>query len=772
TKQGGGYGDARINIRGFDTQNSAVLINGVPVNDMENGVVYWSNWAGLSDVASGIQVQRGLGTSKLVVSSVGGTINVVTRSADRKEGGSFTGTFGNNGFVKNVLSYSTGLSDSGWSGSFLLGRAQGGGYVDGTQFSGANYFAAVGYMPNSSNRFEFTVTGAPQWHHQRSFAPTLSDYIFYGNNGDPRVKYNSDWGMRNGKEFSFRRNFYHKPILSLNWDWDISENSSLATVAYASFGRGGGTGEIGRVGGARQFDRRLKTANGLVDVNRIIAYNQGFPIDLGGQTVQREQTNGLYLNQGNGDRSLANGISRRASVNSHNWYGLISNFNTALSDNVQLDFGIDLRNYKGFHYRRVNDRLGADAYLQTDNRNNPDTVFFETYGADQPWWVFGNIDDEEKIDYYNVGHVNWAGVFGQLEYTSENENFSAFVQGAVSNQGFAREEFFNETPPAKTDYENILGGQIKGGFNFNIDENHNIFANGGYYSKQPLFDAVYINFSNTLNPALENEKVMGTEVGYGYRSRNFRANVNLYRTSWADRFESTSQNFDTEGDNNDQSLTDAEREDDDIRGTANLLGVEQVHMGIELDARLRVSSALGLTAMVSIGDWQYKGNVSASFLDENQNVIVDQTTGQPFDQETLYLDGVKVGDAAQFTASLGADVAVTDAFKVDANYRFANNLYAAINATDFDEMDNDGSLELPSFGLANVGVSYSFALQNGQSLNFRANMNNVFNTTYISESDTNIFAGAGDSTYDGISTSNRVYFGFGRTWNASVRYEF
>jgi hypothetical protein len=36
------------------------MINGVPVNDMENGAVYWSNWAGLSDVTSA-NVQRGLG---------------------------------------------------------------------------------------------------------------------------------------------------------------------------------------------------------------------------------------------------------------------------------------------------------------------------------------------------------------------------------------------------------------------------------------------------------------------------------------------------------------------------------------------------------------------------------------------------------------------------------------------------------------------------------------------------------------------------------------
>jgi len=49
TKSGGGFGDSRINIRGFNQRNVAVLINGIPVNDMENGWVYWSNWAGLGD---------------------------------------------------------------------------------------------------------------------------------------------------------------------------------------------------------------------------------------------------------------------------------------------------------------------------------------------------------------------------------------------------------------------------------------------------------------------------------------------------------------------------------------------------------------------------------------------------------------------------------------------------------------------------------------------------------------------------------------------------
>ena len=74
TRGGGGLGDGRLNIRGFDTKNTAVMVNGMPVNDMEGGTVYWSNWQGLSDVTSFMQIQRGLGSSKLAIASVGGPL--------------------------------------------------------------------------------------------------------------------------------------------------------------------------------------------------------------------------------------------------------------------------------------------------------------------------------------------------------------------------------------------------------------------------------------------------------------------------------------------------------------------------------------------------------------------------------------------------------------------------------------------------------------------------------------------------------------------------
>ena len=125
TKSGGGFGDSRINIRGFDQRNVAVLVNGIPVNDMENGWVYWSNWAGIGDAVRQMQVQRGLGASKLAINSVGGTINIVTKATDAKAGRSFKQSVTSYGRNKSLLSLSSGVMENGWAvsavGSIQLG---------------------------------------------------------------------------------------------------------------------------------------------------------------------------------------------------------------------------------------------------------------------------------------------------------------------------------------------------------------------------------------------------------------------------------------------------------------------------------------------------------------------------------------------------------------------------------------------------------------------------------------------------------------------------
>jgi hypothetical protein len=719
---------------------------------MENGRVFWSNWSGLTDVVSAMQVQRGLGASKLAISSVGGTINVLTKSTDLTKGGKIAATVGNDGYMKTVASYNTGEMENGSALSLLFSRVEGDGYVNGTMFEGYNYFMGYGWeSDDDKHNIQVIVTGAPQVHNQRTSSfynmADAADYEKYG------IRYNYNHGYLNGQEFNWRRNFYHKPIASVNWEYKINESTNLSASAYYSVGRGGGTGDIGRLGGNYASSSRFRNElTGEVEWDQIVGSNSGQGGNWsGGYSYNNniDAATGLYIVNDQDERVdgvKRNGFVRRASVNSHNFVGSLVNLNKKLSDKLTLDFGVDLRTYRGIHYRRLDNLLGADGYRDFDNVNysGGSAVRTTTYGSDigDLWNVFKDTDNEEKIDYHNDGFVRWSGVFGQLEYS--NDDLSVFVQGAVSNQGFQREEFFNEIPGnQKTDWKNISGGNIKGGANYNIDAKNNVYVNAGTYSKQPNFDAVYINYGNNLNPDLRNEEVVGLEAGYGYRSSNFNFNVNIYKTTWKDRF-----------------LRDGVRVDG-VNGNANYYGIEQVHTGIEFDGVYEISPFVKVEGMLTLGNYEYGGDVTADVFDSSNTLL---------GSSVIYLDGVKVGDAAQTTSRVNLIVTPSDLFKFNISMFNASDLYADFNVEDFTSPE-DEAMMLPSYDLFDFGASYKLDIA-GETIYLRANINNIFDNYYFAESATNYEAGPGDSTYLGVNTRNKVFPGWGRTWNVGFTYRF
>ena len=756
TKQGGGYGDSRISLRGFDQRNTSFLINGQPVNDMENGWVYWSNWQGLTDVASGIQIQRGIGASKLAVPSVGGTVSIFTKAAKKTKGGSVTQVMGNDAFTKTTVAYNTGQNANGWSSSYLLTKWSGDGYVYNTKGEGWTYFTAIGYAPkDSKHEFNFSFLGAGQWHHQRDAWVSIRDYQNFGDEGVD-VKWNTNGGTLNGEEFSMRRNFYNKPLATLNWDYNISDNVTLSTSLYGSAGRGGGTGPRGGNFRNSEIDfypfnidltqhyqengRGTRDENGFIDFDAAIAVNQQttnpYTGSISGYEGQLIGSNG-FRNDGV-NRAV---IVRRASMNSHNWVGAISNLDIN-SGKMRYSVGVDLRKYTGYHYRALNDLMGLDGYYSTGNQNSAGQIITSTIEASP----FKNTGiNGPKIDYYNIGYVGWYGFNGLVEY-SEGDTFTAVLQAGLSNQSFQREDFFDQPGHELSDKENVSGGYVKGGANYNLNEKSNVFFNAGYISRQPNFDVIFPNFANDVNSDYQNEKITSFELGYGFIGDKLTFDLNLYATNWGNR--AVSRSFQN-------SAGDT--------GTAQFKDIDAQHNGLEIETTYRASSNLSFKGMLSIGDWKYTNDFTATLFDENQNQI---------GEGTLYTKDAKVGDAAQFTSFLQADYRLGD-FGFDLSWRSADELYAdySITDSDFTDPDNKGALKLPSYNLFDLGASYRFNLF-GNSASARLNINNLFNTEYIAESNSNIHADASSVTYKGIDVRNYVWFGFGTTWNASVKYNF
>ncbi|WP_283636799.1 TonB-dependent receptor [Aquaticitalea lipolytica] len=726
--QAGGFGDSRIAVRGFGQDNTAFLLNGQPINGMEDGLMYWSNWSGMADIANAIQIQRGLGSSKLAISSVGGTVNFVTKATDKRQGGFLQTGIANDDYFKTTLGYSTGMLENGWGVTAMLTHWQGDGYNDGTFGQGQNYFVSVGYKANDNHNFNFLITGAPQWHDQ-NFTKSISDYLANGR------RFNNNWGTLNGEYMTERRNFYHKPVANLNWDWNINDNSSLSTVLYASWGRGGGTGNYGR------SSARIRTADGQIDYDAIAQNNSNVP---GGD--------------GNFGNSTAYLI--RSSMNLHSWYGLVSNFETKLSEKVTLNAGADLRTYYGTHFRQVENFLGLNSW--TESRRLRDNTH-QTTGSDvfntvtesfaaNPWTAtFNTMAEDQRIDYDNSERISYGGLFAQLEYATDN--LTAFFQGAVSSQSHQRFDRYDYLPQFEdSEKVNNTGYNVKAGAAYLINDDNKFYVNAGYYSRQPYHDNIYLNFTNEINPLTQNEKILGLEAGYSFKSQYFTANLNAYRTSWKDRVTTNSRILSS---------------DQVIGGTTVLAGtqvfttnegVEQLHTGLELDVVAKPFEGFDVKGFVSVGNWEYKGDVFTTQRDEDRNVL--ERVGED-------VDGGKVGDAAQFTAGAGFVYRVCEAFSFDADWRAYDKLYSNVSA-------RKENLELPAYDLVDFGMSYKMLLgkDKSNSLNFRVNINNLFDEVYLSELRSANVANPGDTTYNGINVSNQGYFGLGRTWNLNVRYNF
>lgn len=733
-----------------------------------------SNWTGLADVTSTMQVQRGLGSSKLAIASVGGTLNFITRAADMKQGGVVRLGLGNNDFFKTSFAYNTGKSEKGWSSSFLMARQSGATYIENTDYEAYTYFFALGYQPSKKHNLQFMITSSPQWHDQRSYAPTIANYIKYNpdHDGSPYRQYNSDFGYRtdeNGNRVAIANamNYYAKPVIMLNWDWTISDKSTLSTVAYMSNGRGGGARNLGRVNNKNINDASFVDAEGHYNYDAIFAANAAVTPTIG---------------------VAGNTLVRTSSVNSHNWYGILMNFNHKINDNWNFSIGTDDRYYYGYHYYVLSDLYGAKGYTDNANKNlASNNLIYNTYNYKKLTWnPFGgkNAPMEDRANFSNDGEVLWYSGFGQVEYS--NDKLSAFLQGSVSNQSYQRIDDFADLTKLqqgqkierKTGFKDILGYNIKGGANYNIDNNNNVFANIGYYSKQPFMNTVYPSNQQVVNPNLTNEKIFSAELGYGFRSSNFNAKVNLYRTEWKDRFQRKTGIKDIDGLGN--------------NGYSEISGITQIHMGAELEASYKVNKYLEFNGMFSYGDYQYKGNATGSnFLDDNTPVAINGTNSV-----TLYLDKVKVGGSGnnsipQMTSSLGTTISPVNDLRIYGDWQYVGNIYSSLNVSEFDKPGNT-ALKLPNFNLFNIGASYKIRLNDkSQYFTIGVNVNNLLDTTYIQDGATNIKltdapAKLADGTnntakktyeelgyvYDGLANANRVYFGFGRTWSTTISFNF
>jgi len=766
TAQGGGAGDARINVRGFSQRNTAIMVNGVPVNDMENGWVYWSNWDGLGDAATSIQLQRGLSAVNLATPSIGGTMNIITDPTGVAPRLSYKQEFGSGGFLKETVVFSTGQFKDKFGITGSVVRKDGDGLYKGLGGKGnANwteawsYYFAGAYQINPKNRLELYAVGAPQRHGQHRWRLNIGQYdadFARGLDGyDPDAlleypevgrkwsanvngvsssytgnQFNStgpDSGTRARYDSNFlneSENFFHKPQVNLNWYSYFGNGLTLSTVGYYSGGKGGGSGTYGS-SSAAEWD--------------YAGYDPDSGWGLGQRILNYDGT--VAKNQARTDGS--SGHILRNSMNNQNQFGVISKLRKDFEGGITGEVGLDWRTASVDHYREVRDLLGGHFYVDT------------RYGVQSDFWTEAEYQRKlgDKIDYNFTNDIDWLGAFVQAE--KSNLNGSVYGMFGWAMNSYTSENFFidgGNGRPQILESGWIHGMQLKGGASRNVTEEVSLFANAGYISKVPVLDGVMDDQEGLMNDEFTNEKFLSFEAGVNFRSedRAITFDISLYHTTWRDRAESI-------------FVPDLMGEDQD--GFVTLLGMDQRHMGIEAQAAYQPNEMLRFDAAASLGSWKYLDDVTGSF-----------NLGGPPVTETLYIADLKVADAPQGQLAYAISVFPIEGLYTRLQGRTYWDHYAYFNPTDRNDPGEAGieAWKIPGYSVFDFHASYRIGdlipVWRGGDVRLLFNAYNLLDNLYISDATDNSSYNAFDHDHD--ADDAEVYLGLPRTFNLGFEIRF
>lgn len=696
TQGDGSYGDAYVNIRGFGPEEIVFMINGVPTNDMETGTMYWANFAGLSEVTRSMQVQRGLGASKLAVSSVGGTINIVTAPSERKAGGSADVTFGNGSFTnRQRITLHSGALKNGWAVTFQGSHASAlnivqndKGYFSVTNqgIRGGTYVDVWSYFLTASKRLTdkhmllFTMFGAPA-DRGRAYNTNTATYKKYND-----YQHNSAMGYYDGQLLSVSQNYSHKPHFTLMSLWNLTEKITLTTSAYASIARVYGT--------ARSGAAEILTKEGYQDFE---AYKTANIANV--QTI-----NNPYGGFGTSETGSQSTRIIESRYNNHNWYGVISSLNYQFNPSTSLVFGIDLRDYTAVHYAKVHHLLGGDFWLDQfsgidNNLLTPNRI--------------ARVGDKVRYDY--DGNVRWGSAFAQLEKTIGQLDIFASANGSrlqmwrEGNYWSGDSDFINNSL-GSSDKRVFNNYNVKAGANYRITGRHNVFVNGGMFTRAPFMRNVFVDsrYGNQYLAGLKNESINSVEAGYSYRSSKLRANVNVYRTQWKDRILANEAFVDPR---------DGQRQ--------GLSGLAALHKGIEIDLRYEPIQGIEFSAAISKGDWRWTSDARAVFNEDD---------GTEVTYARVYTKDLKVGNTAQTTVFMGVHYKQIKDTYIGLRANYYADLYESFEPAERIQPGFKQVRKLPDYFMVDLYGGYYFDVAD---LRTRAgfNIHNLLNDRFIRRSD-------------------------------------
>ncbi len=769
------FSSSFFKVKGLDSGNGKVLINGIQMNKVYDGRAQWSNWGGLNDVLRNQEFSNGLAASNVTFGGILGTTNMNTRASLQRPGTRFSYSSSNRSYVHRAMAtHTTGISKNGWAMTFSASRRAGTeGFNDGTSYNAYSVFTSIEKKINDHHSINFTGIFTPN-RRGKSSPNTQEVFDLKG------IEFNEYWGNLNGRKLNSRIKEVVEPILMLNHYWDISENATLQTNASYQFGKIGNS--------------RLDFNGGA---NPSPAYYQTLPSyflrtnDLSGAYISQEN----FVNNGQLDWCRifdANTTNTNAGLN--NAYVLYEDrnddkqitvntiYNLEINNHISINGKLEYKRLRSQNFAEVIDLLGGSGYL--DINNFADSEAQMQNDVLNPNRVVG-VGDAFRYNFNLKSDFINAFAQGQFKY-NKVDFFAAVMVSQITNQreGLYKNGRFENNSLGASEKINFTNYGVKTGATYKISGRNLINANIAYLTQAPTIRNSFSNSreNNNIVEDLKSEKVFSADASYIRRSSIITSRVSAYYTSIKDATEISFYFADGVGGDNTAFVQEI------------VSGIKKKQLGLELGLEAQVTATIKLKGAAAIGSFVYANN-------PNLYLTSDVTNEGVFDEKGR--SGNYISNLKNYKIAAGPHQAYSAGFEYrDPNYwwiggtvNFFNNTYVDIapltrsrnfysdaDGLTFPNYDLESANQLlqqekfDAYKVVNLVGGKSWKID-GYYISAFATVNNLLNTAYKSGGfeqgrNANYNELSEDKALDKPVFGNKYWYGRGTTYFLNLNFSF
>ncbi len=792
---GYGFSAVRFKNRGYNSETQDVMLSGVKMNDALTGYSPYSLWSGLNEAMRSKESTVGVESSDVALGGYNGTTNILAVPSSVRTGWRFS-MLSNSALyrLRLMATYGSGELDNGWSYAVNVSARLGGNdWIDGVYYRSFAYYVGVEKKINDMHKLSLVAFATPGSRGAQN-ASTQEVYDLMGDN-----MYNSNWGYQNGKMRNARVRTTHEPVFILKYTANPLENLEASATFLYRTGKNAYTAMDWYDASDPRPDyyRNLPSYffNENPDYGRTNEMKAAWAKEAwtgGNANYQHVNWDRLYnVNYANVD---ANGVrrskyaleERRVDQNDLNF---AANVKWMAKNWVTLTGGLNLKWNRTEYYKKMNDLLGGDYYLNIDSFAERDFAIDEWAIQNDLDYYRNNNGRAEHIakggkygyDYY--ANVRTANLWANATFTVDNfRGYAGLEAGYTSfwRDGLVRKGLFAGLDPdgseiispytgkSLTTYDanghviTSLGESAKPKFftysaklggSYYIAGGHRVFANVGYFNDAPTFNQAFISprTRNSIVPNLTTTKTASADVNYQYSQNGYEVRVTGFYTKIWDQTDMMSFYDDSQN-----SFTNFA-----------MSGIDQRHAGIELGFKVPFFlKGLSLQGAVSWGEYIYTSNPRVTQTIDNSSQVIledyevsywksspvfktytDETGAEVYEKD---LDGnfVAAGEKKHYVPST-PQLATSLGFSYNINYWFVDleghyyaNSYLDMNPLYRTKLATAGpdNVETPEeidymtaqerfkpVFVLNASVGKSWYIQRKYNLGFSLEINNILN---------------------------------------------